>query len=112
GGGGAWARGVLQTFHYRLAWACQPVSAPKTHRSPAGPQTASHLGSVMTIGQQEDNLGTETIVVRCCMAPTQAVQFLALSRREGHSRWLGTRHMRLLGVRSVIAHKAARFYLG
>src|SRR5262249_15881181 len=95
GGGGAWAPRPLQTSRSRLAWACQPVSAPKTHRSPAGPQTASHLGSVMTIGQQEDNLGTETIVLRCCMGTNQPMQFLAFSLREGHSRWLGTRHIRL-----------------
>jgi hypothetical protein len=66
----------------------------------------------MAVGQEEDNVGTETVVLRRFMGMDQPEQFLAFSLQERACRWLGTWHIRLLGLRSVMAQKAELFYIG
>src|SRR5262245_36748437 len=81
GGGGSGAWGVLSTRCHRLLGTRQPVAAPQPHRSPAGPQAVRYLGRVMAVGQQEDNMGTETVVLRRGMGSYQPEEFLAFSLR-------------------------------
>ena len=101
----AGGRRPWHTLRHRPVWTRQPGAAPPSPRAPAGPQATCDLGGGRARGQQQEKVGTETGMLRRVVGPNEVVQFLAFSFRERHSGWLGTRHIPLLGVRSMMAQK-------
>jgi len=89
---------------------CQPMATSAPHRQATGPQAPCDFWGVVPVREVQNNLGTETVVLRSFMGTDERKEFLAFVLRKDHRRCFRTRHITIRATEDMQGEVRVSFY--